>query len=209
MKTHNWIGSQKMKDLTGLRFGRLFVISYEGRIPTKMDKNHKTLAVWKCKCDCGKLIIKTGRALLHDKTKSCGCLQREIGSINGRKRIKPQTFLLRYYNIYKYVAKNKHIFWKLTLKDFGKLVSKNCYLCGQKPEKKSLCRSKYYKENILFNGIDRIDSSKGYTLDNCKSCCSLCNKLKRDMSLQDFIKQINKIKNFLDLRFREDKEDLK
>ena len=87
MRTHNWIGGPKMKDLTGKRFGNLVVISYKGRINKVMDKNHKTFAVWKCKCDCGKTVIKTGRSLVHDFTKSCGCLQKLAGQINGKKNL--------------------------------------------------------------------------------------------------------------------------
>ncbi len=36
----------KIKDLTGMRFGRLLVLSYEG-------KNQYNRAMWKCRCDCG------------------------------------------------------------------------------------------------------------------------------------------------------------
>jgi len=196
MRTHNWIGGQKMKNLVGLIFGRLTVLSYEGRIPTKMDKNHKTFAIWKCKCSCGKIVIKTGRSLLHDKTKSCGCLQREAGSMNGRKKIKPGTFLSRYYKIYRYTAKRKGIKFNLTLEEFKLLVNQNCYLCGHLPEPKSLCRAKYYKKDILFNGIDRLDSSKGYEFYNCKPCCSMCNIMKLDLNYTTFINQIKKIINF-------------
>jgi hypothetical protein len=204
MRTHNWIGGQKMKDLTGLQFGKLTVLSYEGRIPTNMDKNHKTFAIWRCKCDCGRTIIKTGRALLHDKTKSCGCLQKEAGSLNGRKRIKPSTFLLRYLKVYKYTAKKKNIGFNLTLDDFKTLVNQNCYLCGHKPEPKSLCRAKYYNNEILFNGIDRLDSTKGYILDNCKPCCSICNKLKNNLTINVFMEQIEKIFKF---KYRKDKDE--
>jgi hypothetical protein len=197
MKTHNWIGGPKMKDLKGLKFGRLTVISYNKRIKTNMDKNHKTFATWLCKCDCGRIIIKTGRALLHDKTKSCGCLQKETMSINGRKKIKPSTFLLRYYKIYKYTANKRHISFNLNLKEFNSLVTQNCYLCGQGPEPKILCRAKYYNNKILFNGIDRLNSLKGYNINNCKPCCTMCNLLKRDLTYNTFISQIKKIINFV------------
>lgn len=35
-------------------------------------------------------------------------------------------------------------------------------------------------------GIDRIDANKGYTPDNCQPCCSTCNYMKKDMSLDEF-----------------------
>ncbi len=35
-------------------------------------------------------------------------------------------------------------------------------------------------------GIDRIDSNRGYTDDNVCACCKTCNYMKRDLSLEDF-----------------------
>lgn len=52
-----------------------------------------------------------------------------------------------------------------------------CYLCG--------------KENA--GGIDRVDSTGHYTYDNCKACCSNCNFLKRELSLDGFLAQCYRI----------------
>lgn len=43
------------------------------------------------------------------------------------------------------------------------------------------------------NGIDRINSNKGYEKDNCVSCCPICNRMKLDLSLEDFYAHIEKI----------------
>ncbi len=45
-----------------------------------------------------------------------------------------------------------------------------CYLCGQ---------------SSSF-GIDRVDASGDYTMDNSKSCCTDCNYMKKDLGLDDF-----------------------
>lgn len=59
------------KDYTGKRFGRLTVL--------KMLWDEKpTKCV--CKCDCGNITTVIGTALPSGKTKSCGCLQKEIAS---------------------------------------------------------------------------------------------------------------------------------
>lgn len=47
--------------------------------------------------------------------------------------------------------------------------------------------------NYLYNGIDRKDSSIGYLLENCVSCCSKCNQIKMDMSETDFLSHVTKI----------------
>ena len=43
-------------------------------------KNIKTVlvAMWRCKCECGKEVIVQGQTLRSGRTKSCGCLSREI-----------------------------------------------------------------------------------------------------------------------------------
>ena len=56
----------KIKDLTGQRFGKLIVIErVEGVKPT----------TWLCKCDCGKFVKVHRNNLISGATKSCGCLR--------------------------------------------------------------------------------------------------------------------------------------
>ena len=54
----------------GLRFGRLLVLN-----PT--NKRRGSSVVWSCKCDCGNITETSNGQLTSNKTKSCGCLQRE------------------------------------------------------------------------------------------------------------------------------------
>jgi Recombination endonuclease VII len=54
-------------DITGQKFNRLFVISHDG-----FDSVGQ--AMWKCQCECGKIITSRGNGIRHGKTKSCGCL---------------------------------------------------------------------------------------------------------------------------------------
>jgi hypothetical protein len=61
-------GCKRREDLIGQKFGRWTVLEYVG------DKKHR------CKCDCGKeKIIPTSR-LKNGRSKSCGCLFRELSS---------------------------------------------------------------------------------------------------------------------------------
>ena len=57
-----------IKDLTGQKFGRLLVQTYE---PILGSGAH-----WNCLCDCGKICVKSAR-VLRKGTKSCGCLNTE------------------------------------------------------------------------------------------------------------------------------------
>lgn len=66
-------------DLTGRRFGRLSVVSFDG-----IRGNGESY--WKCVCDCGNT-VSVGRGNLKlGITQSCGCLQKERTSQARKKR---------------------------------------------------------------------------------------------------------------------------
>lgn len=74
----------KIKDLTGMTFGRLSVVSYAGSI------NGRSL--WNCKCDCGNSRVVKGKYLLNGDTKSCGCLMLETTARNGHNNKKANRY---------------------------------------------------------------------------------------------------------------------
>jgi hypothetical protein len=84
---------------------------------------------------------------------------------------------------YKKRIKIKNINVQISDNDFKKLFEDICYICGKKAN------------DIYLNGIDRFDNKKGYTVENCRSCCSTCNYMKKDMDYDDFINQVAKIYN--------------
>jgi len=57
------------RDLTGMKFGRLFVVG-----PRKRQGPHLS---WLCRCDCGGEKWVLGYDLWQRKTKSCGCIRQE------------------------------------------------------------------------------------------------------------------------------------
>lgn len=65
-------------DLTGQRFGRLFV---ESRAPN----NKRSEAQFNCLCDCGARKVVRSTNLRSGETKSCGCLKSEQSRVNGRQ----------------------------------------------------------------------------------------------------------------------------
>ena len=104
--------------------------------------------------------------------------------------------VIRYkeYCYYRSGAKHRNLEWNLTEEQFANLINKNCYYCGELPSKR---QSVSYKTDYeLVNGIDRIDSIKGYTIDNCVPCCSKCNLMKNNLKKEDFLQHISKIYNF-------------
>lgn len=61
-----------IKDLLNQRFSRLLVVE---KLPSK---NGRTL--WKCLCDCGNEKEVSGKHLLSESTKSCGCFRSDNSS---------------------------------------------------------------------------------------------------------------------------------
>lgn len=69
--------SHRFIDRSGSRRGRLTFISFS-------HKNSNKHSVWKCLCDCG------SECLVSDpKTKSCGCLRREVAAKTQRAKRLP------------------------------------------------------------------------------------------------------------------------
>lgn len=102
----------KVLNLIGQKFGRLTVIS---QTEYKVCKNGNRLSQWLCSCECGNTAIVTAHNLTKGKTKSCGCLNKEIVSAQSRK-----------YNTYKFIEDyviiyNDSDFCYVDLNDFDKV----------------------------------------------------------------------------------------
>ena len=77
----------KTIDLTGQRFGRLVVVEWAGRQQRKQ--------LWRCVCDCGQTTTAAGHHLKEGRTRSCGCIRREMSTTHGSTRGRTRTRLYR------------------------------------------------------------------------------------------------------------------
>ena len=73
------------KDMTGMRFGKLLVMSRAGT-----SKNRT--ATWNCLCDCGNECVVSGSYLRQGDTTSCGCFQKERISQRSSKDLTNMKF---------------------------------------------------------------------------------------------------------------------
>jgi hypothetical protein len=87
------------------------------------------------------------------------------------------------YDVYTRSANLKQLEFAISLEEFKDIVNKPCHYCG-------ILRDRGTEQ---FNGIDRIDSSIGYLVGNCVSCCPMCNYMKNTMSGDVFIRRIHHI----------------
>ena len=168
-----------VKDLNGQIFGKLKVLG-----PIKMENRRGMF--WQCKCDCGNETIAFGGHLRSKKRVSCGCVSKDNYEKSGT---------LRLYKMYKRKAEKRNKQFKLELDEFAKLIKSNCYYCNNEPSQ-VLEQQKSSNIQIIYNGIDRVDSSLGYLKENCVPCCKWCNFSKSNMSYDDWINHMEKILRF-------------
>ncbi len=181
--------SGKIRNLTGQTFGRLYVLELD-----YLNPKLKNAAYWKCKCSCGNITTTRGALLKDGTTKSCGCLQKELASIVIKKEIIRRTLpngtsaRNELYRQYKNGAKVRGLEFNLEYKYFMDVTAQNCNYCGSAPLNTRY--NKRWNGKYIFNGIDRVDNSKGYIIGNVVPCCKRCNAAKSDLSENDFLKLI-------------------
>ena len=147
----------KTIDLTGQRFGRLYVESFAEYRRSK--SGHKD-AYWNCVCDCGThKVMSSGR--LKAGTQSCGCYRKEANHnrlfIGGRK-------LGGVYRMMKARCYDKdnpfyHNYGGRGISMCGEWLGDN----GRK-NFRLWALSSGYAEGVT---LERIDNDKGYSPDNC------------------------------------------
>jgi len=167
--------SGKVIDEKGKRYGRLLVL---GRAEKKYERG-KNEACWWCQCECGDLTLVRGRLLRGGHTKSCGCLRGETNRLP-----RGVSAFNRVVRSMKRSAKRRGLTWHLTDAQVRHLTKQPCHYCGVEPAqvKDSGNDTGVY----IYNGVDRIDSERGYTIDNVVSCCGTCNLAKQSKTVEQF-----------------------
>ena len=80
-------------------------------------------------------------------------------------------------------AYSRALLFTISETDFERLVIQPCYYCG-------------FQSSSRLNGIDRIDNNKGYILQNCITCCKMCNLFKNMLHPIEFLDKINAIYSY-------------
>lgn len=129
-------------------------------------------------CVCGKIKELTGRSIRAQTSKNCGCRKGE--KLRRRQRIVGtdsaiQTLFSRYFRTARRFGRQ----FLLSKEEFIRLTSANCFYCEATPASRSQRHSYIY----YYNGIDRVDNTKGYEADNVVTCCTQCNTKKGSITL--------------------------
>lgn len=174
--------ANNFKDLTGMTFGRMKVISF--------NRVEKKESFWNCVCECGKSCVKRGQNLAKGGTKSCGCYALEI-----RRKSKGTSGFNRLYEEYKLGAKKRDIEFELTEEQVKHITKQNCHYCNIEPSQIKSCNNTEHSQYI-YNGIDRKDNNIGYIESNCLPCCLICNRAKNNLSYERFIQYIKRLTTY-------------
>lgn len=180
----------------GKKYNYLEVLSLETEFYLYKGKSIKK-TFFNCKCECGVEKKIAAGLVLIGSIKSCGCKKMELVRA-ATKKYYVQKYLSpvedKLFGNYKTQAKKHNRDFLLSKEEFDVIVNANCYYCGTSPD--HIRGNKTKSVLKVLNGIDRIDSSKGYTTDNTVSCCPTCNRMKLDHSNEDFLNHIKKILDF-------------
>lgn len=173
-------------DITGQKFYKLTAVK---RVPAK----GKAQGAWFLfRCDCGEereyqasWVTRNGGNII----KSCGCYKSE----RMQKEYGVATFN-RLYQVFKEGAAKRSLAFDLPKELVRELIGSPCFYCGANPNQ-VYRRSKKYNQELLYNGLDRIDNGRGYVVGNVVACCWKCNRMKFSHSADEFKSIVSRIYN--------------
>lgn len=156
------------------------------------------------RCDCGKE-IEVESYKIHWR-KSCGCL---VQKQNLKRAYKSRSYdtvtISQEYTNHRGNAKVAGRDY-MKKQDWLKIVKQPCFYCGgidirnraamdsyKKLRGVTLKEEDIEKYAVELNGVDRLDSNKGYEMDNVVPCCGMCNRMKNKFTYKEFIDKIKLI----------------
>ena len=160
------------------------------------NKSRNKMVVVQCKC--GEKRTKpvnkiTGNAP-HKGCSQCRPDRRELTPWEASARL--------VYGRYKNRAKANDKEFDLSIDEFKYLTSLDCFYCGRDSLQSNVTTAKN-RAPFYYNGLDRIDSSKGYTIHNIATSCNKCNVAKSNMSFEEYIEWIMTISSHMNKKIKE------
>lgn len=105
-----------------------------------------------------------------------------------KQRKRYRKYLKARYKKYELGAQKRNFSFELSIEEFDEITKMPCEYCGGYSDE---------LDGVKFNGIDRIDSSHGYTIENSVPCCEMCNRMKMAYDLHDFLEHAKTITNYI------------
>ena len=163
-------GRFESRDFTGFRSGKVTAIRPTG------EHDKWGYALWDMACDCGNIFVRPCQILTAvNPIQSCGC--------GPRGRTPKQSHHDALFKKHRQNAISRGLSFDLDVETHRRIIISPCAYCGAEPIERP---HPYMKARITSNSIDRIDSGKGYTIDNCVPACVTCNTAKMSMPVGHF-----------------------
>lgn len=178
-------------DLTGQTFGRLTVLE----VRDDMKKCYKNRSIrWKCRCSCGEVTTVSSNALRTNDIVSCGCYHREI-ELSKKKNRGFGEVPDRYWGEVKNGAKRRKLSVDITAEDAHIVFLKQDRKCALSGE--PIFFGKHNGKRLAGGtaSLDRIDSSRGYCVDNIQWLHVDINRMKLAYANEYFVQTCIKIAN--------------
>ena len=162
------------------KYGKLITIS-KSTERRECDRTSQTW--WICRCDCGKIKNVRETHIKYGNVLTCGCMRDGMKNPRWRGFNEIST---RYFRCIKVGAQKRNLSFNITMKQmWNKFIEqdKKCALSG-------LSLNFPTTSGSLVDGnisLDRIDSSKGYEINNIQWIKKELNTMKMDCSDEEFI----------------------
>lgn len=171
--------SNNRQNLIGKKFNKLTVLNEE------YVKNNKV--IWKCLCDCKNITYCSTAKLNNGHSKSCGC----ENIVNKKGNQHPHWTGYGevsgcYWSSINRGAKSRNLEFSITIEEIWHLFLKQGRKCALTQQ--ILTHQKESRKKQGTASLDRIDNTKGYTIDNVQWIHKKINQIKMDLDQDEFIK---------------------
>lgn len=153
----------KIIEMIGNKYGRLTVIE-------RASVGKSGAVKWKCKCDCGNIVIVNGSFLRNGHTSSCSCLQKDIAARTAKKmgmeNKRHGMSQARVHNIWRGMKQRCE---DHNAEDWPRYGGRGITVCDEWRD-----NFEAFRDWAMVNGyrddlsIDRIDNDGNYCPENCR-----------------------------------------
>lgn len=137
---------------------------------------------WKCQCICGNIVYRSASNITRNKNMCNECKKKNLHKIHYKGHFDISS---SFWTILKQSARVRNIKVDVTITDIWGLFLKQNKKCALTGIDINFDKSRNKKHTA---SLDRIDSSKDYTLDNIQWVHKNINLMKMDLSQEEFIK---------------------
>lgn len=168
-----------IKDIKNINFEFITVINQTEK------RTYSGNVIWEVKCCCGKSLFWTKRQIT--RYKSCGCKRKKVwkgfGDISGE-----------HFSRIRKNARDRKLEFKITVQDIWEIFIKQNKKCALTNVMLKFGNNRLGEETTA--SLDRIDSSKGYTIDNIQWLHKKVNFMKQQFVESEFVLWCEKVYKF-------------